>query len=186
MANKRWTLEEFHRLCTIPEFENRRTILVDGEILELPDSSPSQDIATGQMAETLRSVFGDDCWVRIRMSLILGAATNPFPALAVVPGPRRQYASDHPTSALLVGEVSESTLLFDIGDKANLYAAGGIADYWVVDLNNRCLHVFRDPLADPAEVFGFRYATHITLASADTVTPLNAPQATITVADLLP
>jgi len=182
---KRWTLEEFHLLCGIPKFENHKMILVDGEILDMPNPNPPHDIGVGQTEEALRSAFGDGFWVRVQMALVLGLATDPMPDLAVVPGPRRKYTT-HPTSAFLVAEVSDSSLAYDTGDKSNLYAAGGIPDYWVVDVVNRCLHVFRDPVADADEPHGFRYGSQTTLASTDTVNPLHAPQFTITVADLLP
>jgi Uma2 family endonuclease len=182
---KRWTLEEFHLLCGLPKFENRKMILVDGEILDMPNPNPPHDIGVGQTEDALRNAFGPGVWVRVQMALVLGLATDPMPDLAVVPGPRRKYTT-HPTSALLVVEIADSSLAYDLGDKCNLYAAGGIPEYWVVDLNNRCLHVFRDPVADAAEPFGFRYQTHPTLASTDSVTPTNAPQALIAVADLLP
>src|SRR5262245_54832500 len=120
------------------------------------------------------------------MALVLGQATDPMPDLAVVPGPRIRFASVHPTSALLIVEVAESTLAYDIGDKANLYAAGGIPEYWVLDLINRSLHVFRDPIADPAQRFGSRYQTQFTLSSAGTATPVHAPQGSIAIAGLLP
>jgi Uma2 family endonuclease len=182
---KRWTLEEFHLLCGLPTFENRKMILVDGEILDMPNPNPPHDVGVGQTDEALRNAFGASFWVRVQMALVLGLATDPMPDLAVVTGPRRKYLT-HPTSALLVVEVADSSLAYDTGDKSNLYAAGGIPEYWVVDLNNRCLHVFKDPVVDVAEPFGFRYQFQKTLSSTDTVIPLNAPQAPIAVADLLP
>jgi Uma2 family endonuclease len=184
-ARKRWTVGEFHLLCGLPEFESSKMILVDGEILDMPKPNPPHDIGAGQTEEALRDSFGAGFWVRVQMALVFGLATDPMPDLAVVPGPRRKYTT-HPASASLVAEVSESSLAYDLGDKSNLYAAGGIPEYWVVDLNNRCLHVFREPAPDAAEPFGFRYQTQTTLARTDTVTPLHAPQAAIAVADLLP
>jgi Uma2 family endonuclease len=183
---KRWTLDEFHLLCGLPKFENRRMILVEGEILDMPNPNPPHDVGVGQTEEALREAFGKEFWIRVQMALVLGQATDPMPDLTVVPGPRSRYALVHPTTAHLVVEVSESSLTYDKGEESNLYAAGGIADYWVLDLNNRCLHVFRDPVADPDEPFGFRYRTYTTLASTDTVSPLAAPHTKIAVAGLLP
>jgi Uma2 family endonuclease len=183
---KRWTVEEFHFLCGLPKFETRRMILVGGEILDTPNPNPAHNVGTGQLEEALRAAFGSGVWVRVQMALVLGQDTDPMPDLAVVAGPRQRYASAHPTTAVLVAEVAESSLAYDLGDKANLYATGGIADYWVLDLPNRQLHVFRDPTADPAEPFGFRYSTHLTLSATDSVAPLSAPHAAIAVADLLP
>ena len=91
-----------------------------------------------------------------------------------------------PATAILVVEVADTSLTVDTGDKAELYAAGGIADYWVVDLNNRVLIVRRDPRPDPASQSGSSYATVLRLLPGQTVSPLAATQPTVNVADLLP
>jgi Uma2 family endonuclease len=121
------------------------------------------------------------------MSLDLSPHSVPDPDLAVVPGTPRSYmTASNPTTALLIVEVSESTLPYDRRAKASLYAAAGIADYWIVNLVQRQLEVHRDPVADTAQPYGFRYASRSILDPADVVAPLAAPQARITVADLLP
>ncbi len=86
----------------------------------------------------------------------------------------------------MVVEVSEVTLGFDRDRKANLYASAQVADYWIVNLVRRQLEVYRDPIADNTQPFGFRYASRTILDSPDVVSPLAAAQASITVADLLP
>jgi hypothetical protein len=181
----RWTVSEFHLLRGMPAFENRRMILVGGEIHDLPNPNPTHDSGIGQTEDALRDAFGAGYWVRVQMALVLGQMTDPVPDLAVVPGPKKTYTA-HPTGALLVVEIADSSLVYDTGEKANLYAACRIADYWVLDLNNRLLHVFRDPVSDPAEPFGFRYGTHRTVAQSGTIAPLAVPQAMISVANLLP
>ena len=86
----------------------------------------------------------------------------------------------------MVVEVSEATLGFDRVPKASLYASANVADYWIVNLVQRQLEVYRDPVADSTQLFGFRYNSRTILDPPDTVSPLAAPQASITVADLLP
>jgi Uma2 family endonuclease len=107
--------------------------------------------------------------------------------VAVIPGAKRNY-TDHPTVAALLVEIADTTLSKDITTKAELYATAGIADYWVLDVENRQLHIFRDPqpLPLPTELAATAYQTHLTLGSNDTVSPLAAPNAVIRVADLLP
>ena len=90
-----------------------------------------------------------------------------------------------PTTALLVVEVSDSSLARDRAIKGSLYAAGGVADYWIVNLVQRQLEVYRDPIADPAAFFGAHYATRVILIPGDHVVPLAAPSVKILVADLL-
>jgi Uma2 family endonuclease len=124
--------------------------------------------------------------VRNQLPLVLGLLTDPEPDLAVVPGNARDYATAHPTSALLVVEISDSTLDYDLTDKASLYASGGITDYWVVDLVNRRLVVHRIPQSDPGAAFGARYSQVAQFGPADQTSALAAPQAAVAVSDLLP
>src|SRR5690606_36340499 len=100
-------------------------------------------------------------------------------------GDIRDYAAEHPKTALLVVEVSDTTLEEDTHAKASLYAAGGVADYWVIDVTGRVL-VFRDPKPAAAEPFGFVYAGVSAYGRDDTITPLAAPDQRIKVSDLLP
>jgi len=182
---KRWTVAEFHVICGDPAFENKRMILIEGEILEMPAPNPPHDVALGLTDEALRGAFGPNVWVRGQMALVLGLSTDPMPDLAVVPGSPRDH-KEHPRSALLVVEIAETSLAYDIRPKANIYAAGGIVDYWVVDLLNRQLHVFRDPTLDAAQAFGAFYRSRQSLDASATVSPLAAPSASIAVSSLLP
>lgn len=167
-------------------FEGRRAMLIEGEILEMPGPNPPRATSTTLTDSVLRAIFGPSVVVRNQLPLILGLLTDPEPDLAVVPGSARDYAAAHPTSALLVVEISDSTLDYDLNDKASLYAAGGITDYWVVDLVNRRLIVHRIPQSDPAAIFGARYSQVSQFSPADSVSPLAAPQAAVAIADLLP
>ena len=91
-----------------------------------------------------------------------------------------------PTTALLIVEVARSSLFVDTTTKADLYATAGVADYWVVDVDNRQLLVFRDPAPLPAGLGATAYQTRLTFADTDTVSPLAMPTAAVRVADLLP
>jgi Uma2 family endonuclease len=183
---KRWTVAEFHRICCEPVYENRRMILIEGEIFEMPKPNPPHDVAIGLAEQALRTAFGAGFWVRGQMALVLGLSTDPMPDLAVVTGSPRDYASVHPVTASLVVEISESTLAFDTGVKSNIYAAGGIQDYWVVDLVHRSLIVFRDPANDPTQPHGAFYRTHQSLDASASIRSLAAPNSTIAVSSLLP
>jgi Uma2 family endonuclease len=99
---------------------------------------------------------------------------------------RREDYSDHPTTAVLIVELSESTLAYDRSRKASLYARAGIADYWIVNLVNNQLEVRRDPRPDPSQPYGHGYANVAILVPPAVVNPLAAPQVSLAVADLLP
>jgi Uma2 family endonuclease len=182
---KRWSTAEFHRLGDAGLFEGQNLILVDGEFLEMPPPNPPHDMALILLDAVLRACFPTGHVFRTQMSLVLGQTTDPVPDYAVVAGSARDFVQK-PTTAVLVVEVADSSLDYDTGDKASLYAASGIADYWVVDLVNRRLIVMRDPMADAAARHGVRYSTVTAVAIGQSASPLAAPASKVAVADLMP
>ena len=70
--------------------------------------------------------------------------------------------------------------------KASLYAKGGFADYWIVNLIDRQLEVHRDPIADPTHKWGFRYNSVQIFKPGDVVSPFAAAQSSVAVSELLP
>jgi len=181
----RWTCAEFHRFGDLGMFEGRRALLIDGVILEQGPMNPPHAIALGLVTQALQAVLGPGYWLRVQLPLVLNLDTDPEPDVAAVLGSPRQYVS-HPAKADLVVEVADTSLRFDTTEKRGLYAAAGIADYWVIDVNGRLLLVFRDPVADATQPHGHGYATALTLGANDAVAPLAAPAANVRVADLLP
>ena len=122
--------------------------------------------------------------MRGQLGLYFGINTDPVPDVAVVLGHPRSF-TQHPRTAELVIEVSDTTLAYDLGDKASLYAAAGIKDYWVIDVENRRLHVFRDPQPDASKKYGHGYATVSVLNPTDTIGALAAPNSTVSVGELM-
>ena len=183
---RRWTCQEFHRLGDLGVFEGESVILVDGEILQMPPPNPPHDAAVALCEAAVRAIFAAGYWVRGQISLVLSRNGDPVPDVAVVTGSPRDYTSQKPTMAMLVVEVSESSLPYDQGEKASMYAAAGIADYWSIDLVNRQLEVRRRPAPDASQPHGHRYADLSILRPGDSIAPLAAPQSPVAVADLLP
>lgn len=182
----RWTVAEFHRFGDFGAFRGRRVKLIRGVLLEQDMMNPPHATAILVATQTLQTAFGAGWTVRVQLPLVLGQETDPLPDLAVVRGGVRDHAATHPTTAGLVVEVSDSTLAADVTEMAELYATAGVADYWVLDLDGRRLLVFRDPAPLPHGLGATAYRTHLTYGSADAVSPLAHPVATVRVADLLP
>ena len=87
---------------------------------------------------------------------------------------------------MLIVEVAESSLSLDRNHKGSLYARARLEDYWIVNLVDRALEVYRQPVVDPSSPFGWRYAAHQTLGRGSSIAPLAAPGSLLPVADLLP
>ena len=184
----KWTIEGYRKLGATGLFHDMKTMLIDGEIFTMVMPNPPHDAALAFVEDWLRTVFvvGSGYHIRTQKGFDIGRRTDPGPDLAVVPGTVRDYVATTPTSAVLVVEVAESSLFTDTTTKAEWYATAGIPDYWVIDLVNRQLLVYRDPEPLPAGLGATAYRTHLTLGPTDTISPLHALHATITVADLLP
>jgi Uma2 family endonuclease len=120
------------------------------------------------------------------MPFHIGDNSSPEPDVAVVFGQIRDYLADHPSEAALLVEVAESSLTYDRTVKQRLYAGAGVPEYWIVNLIDRQLFVFRDPAPDSATPGGFHYKSCQILADTDRVTPITAGASEIRVADLLP
>jgi Uma2 family endonuclease len=124
--------------------------------------------------------------VRGQNPLALDDESAPEPDLAVVRGSPADFRDAHPTRPALVIEVAESSLQFDRITKSSLYARAGIADYWIVNLIDRVVEIYRDPAADLTAPYGWRYMSLERARPPAAVTPLGVPAPPIPVASLLP
>lgn len=176
----RWSRAEYERMAEAGVFEpDVRLELIDGEILTLPPQSTRHFTAIQLAEAALGEAFGAGYHVRPQGPLAIDGRSEPEPDIAVVTGSPRNYAAAHPRTAVLVLEVADSSLGFDRVAKKRLYARNGIPEYWILDLTQERLEVFREPRDDDYSYF----ETH---GKTGTVTPLAAPNAVIGIADLLP
>jgi Uma2 family endonuclease len=184
---RRWSKEEFYRLLDDGYFLEQRVELIEGDIVEMSPQKNWHALGIALAEEALRHAFGPRYWVRVQASLDLTPYSVLDPDLAVIAGSPRQNATvDNPTTALLIVEVSETTLLYDRRWKSSLYAQVGIEDYWILNVKAWQLEVYRKPAPDPKARFGFSYAETMTLDRKARVAPLAKPKRPIRVADLLP
>ena len=182
MPNRRkWTRAEFARLNE----EDGRYELIQGELVKKMGMNGPHANTILLLQSALLQIFGIGYMVRIQLPLIVSETSEPEPDAAIVEGSPRDNPQNNPTSALLCVEVSDSTLASDLGIKASLYAQAEVAEYWVVDIHSRLIHVHRTPIAAAALPNGFGYQTVSRLTENDAISPLAAPQSSISIADLL-
>jgi Uma2 family endonuclease len=181
----RWTAEQFHQLSNAGFFRDSHVELVNGDLYELT-VNPPHDTGVYETLSTLQRVFGVGYAVRPQMALDLGRRYQPLPDIAVVVGAGRDYATQHPTTAVLLVEVSDSSLRHDRKIKAHRYAQAGIADYWILNLIDRQLEVYRKPEPDPSRPGRYHYADVTMIPVNGQVSPLAQLNARIAVANLLP
>jgi Uma2 family endonuclease len=183
----RWTYAEYYRMAEMGFFRNQRVELIDGEIIEMPPQGEEHGVGILLLTKALNATFGEGHVVRVQLPLHTGKDQEPEPDIAVVAGDiRDSIRYGRPNSALLVVEVSGTTLAYDLGEKAELYAAAGVVDYWVLDIEARCVVVHRQPEKIVTASRGARYAEIRTLRSGETIKPISAAGRPIAIADLLP
>jgi len=160
--------------------------LLGGEMIVKEPQHSSHATSIRLVQRVLTAEFGSGWDVRAQMPVALDEESEPEPDISVVPGDPRDYRDAHPERAVLIVEVAVSRLRFDREQKGSLYARAGIADYWIVNIPDRRVEVYREPVSDAAAPFGWRYGRSIALGPTERVSPLAAPAAAVVIGDLLP
>jgi Uma2 family endonuclease len=181
----RFTYDEFLRMDASGVFGDKRVELIEGRVVEMPPQGPRHYVATGKTYEALRRVTPPGHHIPPTPQLRLSESA-PLPDCCIVPGRIEDYQAAVPTTAILVVEVSDSTLADDRLDKGSLYASAGIRDYWIVNLVDNVLQVYRDPRPDATQPSGSGYATVTVHPRGDSVSPLLIPTASVAISDFFP
>lgn len=153
--------------------------LIEGELINKKGRTPRHVIAGMLLHEWLVGVF--EFWhVLSHTAIDLAPSDNPSnepePDLVALRESFQELkARPQPENVLLVIEVADSTLLFDLATKAPLYARAGIPEYWVLDVNSRRLIVHREPIDGT-------YTSVLAYHEQESVAPLSAPRSEFRVA----
>jgi Uma2 family endonuclease len=183
---RKWTKAEYYRLADLGWFQGQRAELIEGEIMVMSPQKFSHYATIDRTVEALQGVFGRGYWIRSQAPLDVSLASDPEPDVSVVRGKRNEYSA-HPVAsdAVLIVEVSDTTLSFDRNEKSSLYARAGIADYWVINLVHQQVEVHRTPVADPSAPFSYRYSSVSAFSLGQSLSPLSCAGTSIAVSNLL-
>lgn len=169
-------VEEYDRLIDQGVFDGTHVELIGGVLVEM---SPQGDRHIGvilYLNRLLVRLAADDLVVSVQSPLITDEVSEPEPDFAVLPW-RDYRRHGKPREALLVIEVASSSLSFDLGEKARRYALANCPEYWVVDVNDKTVHVHRRP--DGQGGWG-----DLMTATTGTLTAVASPQIEIDLDDL--
>ena len=184
---RRWTRAEYEHLIEIGIFRPGEPVeLMDGDLVVSEPQGTAHCTAIGLVEDALRAALPAGWFVRSQGPLALDDDSEPEPDVALIPGARRAYAQQHPARPALVIEVSESSLALDRDYKGSLYARAHLDDYWIVNLIDRVVEVYRQPVPDSSAPYGWRYASREVLAHDASVELLAVPSLRLRVSDLLP
>jgi Uma2 family endonuclease len=179
-TKKLFTVDDYHRMGDIgiihPE---ERVELIDGEIIQMSPRGYRHTMCVERANELFVRGLGDRAVVGPGSPVRLSNWTEPEPDVVIFKS-RAWYQKRNRglEDVLLILEISASSLRFDQNIKLPRYAAVGIPEVWIADLQNNILHVHREP-------GGQAYKTELTLRPGDSVSPLGFPDVSLKVDELL-
>ena len=181
-----WTRPEYDRLIESGFFkEDDRVELLGGQLMVAEPQGSRHAATVSLVAETLRTAFGNGWYVIVQLPVALDDQSEPEPDVAVIRGTARDYGDAHPSRPILVVEVAESSRTLDRRHKASLYARALVPDYWIVDVVDNLLEVYRQPVPAPDAIFGWRYADVQRFERGATISLAAVGTISIAVTDLL-
>jgi Uma2 family endonuclease len=163
----KWTLDRYHAAIDAGLLDDQPVELLKGDIVVMTPEREPHACYSSDGAEYLRRLLGDRASVRETKPVTLPDHSEPLPDVAIVQPPLRRYLEHHPypEDIFWLIEYANTTLAKDLGEKKQVYAEAGIREYWVADLKNAQLKVFRDLVKGD-------YQTELTLR-AGIVSPLS-------------
>ncbi len=168
ISQRLWTVEEYYRMADAGILDpDERVELLEGKIIVMASKKPLYSLVNQLAADYLRKILGERGVIRIQEPVHLNDRSEPEPDIAIVAHPLRQYFDHHPTKneIFLLIEIADATLKFDTERKAKIYAQAGIIEYWVVDVRQEQVYIFREAIDD-------KYTQQDILGSSDIVRTL--------------
>lgn len=148
VARRKFTVEEYHRLSEAGILgEDDRVELIEGEIVEMSPIGSRHATCVRRLNRLFSRRVSEAALVDVQNPIRLGPHSELQPDLALLRPRADDYATAHPgpEDVLLLVEVAETSADYDRQVKLPLYAHWGIQEVWLVDLDQGCLEVHRDP-----------------------------------------
>lgn len=175
------TVAEYRQMATAGVLApDERVELIEGQLFRMAAKGTAHSAAVTRIDRILSAQLANQALLRSQDPVQLSDFSEPEPDIAVVHLDPQDYEDHHPTPAeiFLLIEVADSTLKRDLELKAVLYARSQIPDYWVLDVQERCLYVFRQPTE-------LGYAQQQVLQPEAVVAPLAFPGCQVRVGSFL-
>ena len=154
--------------------------LIRGRLVERPGQTPRHAYTVGHIGDCFRKVLEPMLQVREHCPIAISDDTHADTDVLVVRDCRSEYQERHPSpdDSLLLVEVADASVEFDLNEKASIYARAGAADYWVVLVKEAAIVVHRQPTPDG-------YKDVVWLTGTNALSPLAMPEAVWSVGALL-
>jgi Uma2 family endonuclease len=168
---------EYDHLVELGAFADERVELLHGVIVRMSPQGTRHAWCIRRLTQLLVPPLVGRADVQVQLPLAADDESEPEPDLSVVPVV--ESLDDHPDRALLVIEVAESSLRYDLGVKVPLYAAAGVPEVWVIDVARGVVQVHRGPTPHG-------YDQVSTIGRSECLSPLFAPDLSLATDDFLP
>lgn len=168
---------DYDRLVALGFFQRRHVELIHGILVEMSPIGPPHRAVVDRLTKLLVLRLGDRARVSTQQPFIAWDESEPEPDVSVVP--EGDYELSHPEQAFLLIEVADASLAYDRETKAPIYAASGVPEYWLVNLVERVVEVYRHPE-------GGRYTSVDRLKPGARIAPEAFPDVQILVSEILP
>lgn len=180
--------DEYHRLIELDFFgPEERLELLEGYLVPKSPIRPQHADATARIYEELVYLFNREVRVRSQAPITLpDENSEPEPDFLILRR-RDTYGTQHPdvNDILLIGEVSDSTLVYDRTTKLSIYARANIPEYWILNLKDRRLEVYREPEISADRSEG-TYRIKLTFEPEESVAPLAFPDKELSLIEVFP
>ncbi|MEO8352789.1 MAG: Uma2 family endonuclease [Chthoniobacteraceae bacterium] len=177
----KFTVEEYHKLADAGFFgEDDRIELLNGELIVMHAIGKRH----AQAVTNLNMDFAEHARRRFMVSpqnpVWLDEMSEPEPDIVLVPW-RRKAGDSHPQprDVFLIVEVADSSLRYDRRDKMRAYARVGIREFWILNLEENVMEVFRTPVVE-------NYAETERVVAGETLSPLAFPDVTLSIDEIIP
>ena len=181
LARRRFTAAEFLRLVEIGVLaEGDRVELIQGDLIEMSPIYITHISTLNRLVWLLSNALGKQVILSVQNPVQLSEDNLPQPDVAIFRFQEEFYSEQHakPEDILLIIEVADTSLRYDQRVKSKLYGTAGIADYWIVNLPERQIEVYREPRPN-----GYRTVT--TYAPGETLSPLAFPDVVLQVEQIM-
>lgn len=181
MTRRRFTVSEYLRLGETGILtEDDPVELIWGEIVEMSPINVPHILCVNRLNTLLSAKLAGRATVSIQNPIQLDEYSLPQPDIALwkLSGDEYRDRLAGPSEVLLVIEVADTSIRYDRRAKVKLYGAAGIVDYWIVNLPDRRIEVYRQPRLD-----GYRTVTYY--APGETLSPLAFPEMLIDTVEIL-
>ncbi|MBV8883304.1 MAG: Uma2 family endonuclease [Chroococcidiopsidaceae cyanobacterium CP_BM_RX_35] len=180
LPQRRWSVNDYH--CMIASgilTQSDHVELLEGCIIEMVPQEPPHASITSSFGNDFVMLFAGKAWVRQQLPITIAPNSEPEPDVALVRIDPNRYRDRHPVpeDIYLLIEVSHSTLNYDRHHKAKIYAKANIPEYWVVDVNQQQILVFREPQEGS-------YQVEQVLGVNDAIIPLAFPDVRVELSNL--